>query len=252
MYGFPGSSVGKESTCNAGDSGSIPGSGRSAGEGIGCPLQYSWASLVTQPVKKPPAMWETWVRSLGWEDPLEKEKAIHSSILAWRIPWTKSMGSQRVWHDWATFTFIYTYTYIYIYYHFWFNRSPLGDLKESWLCDQKEFDTCRKDELPKAWRPPRQGPWALAGWAGWPQHEYMSTIWIFKIFKKGSRINRAKLFNLLHYNLFWVKPFWVSYLALNYVRMSLMPVFFHHFSSKDKDQITVFITNVCFFSSHPN
>ena len=88
MYGFPGSSVGKESTCNAGDSGSIPGSGRSAGEGIGCPLQYSWASLVTQPVKKPPAMWETWVRSLGWEDPLEKEKAIHSSILAWRIPQT--------------------------------------------------------------------------------------------------------------------------------------------------------------------
>ena len=61
---------------------------RSAGEGIGYPLQYSWASLVAQLVKNPPAMQETWVRSLGWEDPLEKGKATHSSILAWRIPWT--------------------------------------------------------------------------------------------------------------------------------------------------------------------
>ena len=86
--GFPDSSVGKESTCNAGDPGSIPGSGRSSGEGIGYPLQYSWASLVAQLVKNPPAVWETWVRSLGWEDPLEKGKATHSSILAWRIPWT--------------------------------------------------------------------------------------------------------------------------------------------------------------------
>ena len=66
----------------------IPGSGKSAGEGIGYPLQHSWASLVAQLVKNPPAMWETWVRSLGWEEPLEKGKAIHSSILAWRIPWT--------------------------------------------------------------------------------------------------------------------------------------------------------------------
>ena len=85
---FPNSSVGKESTCNAGDPGSIPGSGRSAGEGIGYPLQYSWASLVFQLVKNPPAMWEAWVQSLGWEDPLEKGKATHSSILAWRIPGT--------------------------------------------------------------------------------------------------------------------------------------------------------------------
>ena len=77
---------GKESTCNAGDSGSIPGSGRSAGERIGYQLQYSWASPVAQLVKNPPAMWETWVQSLGLEDPLEKEKATHSSILAWRIP----------------------------------------------------------------------------------------------------------------------------------------------------------------------
>ena len=75
---FPGSSVGKESACNAGDLGSIPGSGRSAGEGVGYPLQYSWASLVAQLVNNPPAVRETWVRSLGWEDPLEKGKAIHS------------------------------------------------------------------------------------------------------------------------------------------------------------------------------
>ena len=66
----------------------IPGSGRSPGGGIGYPLQYSWASLVAQLLKNLPAMWETWVRSLGWEDPLEKAQATHSSILAWRIPWT--------------------------------------------------------------------------------------------------------------------------------------------------------------------
>ena len=60
----------------------IPGLGRSAEEGIGYLLQHSQASLVTQLVKNPPAMWETWVRSLGWEDPLEKGKATHSSILA--------------------------------------------------------------------------------------------------------------------------------------------------------------------------
>ena len=80
MQGFPGSSVGKESTFNAGDPGSIPGLGRSAGEGIGYPLQYSWASLVAQLLKSLPAMWETWVRSLGWENALEKGKATHSSI----------------------------------------------------------------------------------------------------------------------------------------------------------------------------
>ena len=78
----------KVSAYNAGDPGSIPGSGSFAGEGIGYPLQYSWASLVAQLVKNLPAMWETWVRSLSWEDPLEKGKATHSSILAWKIPWT--------------------------------------------------------------------------------------------------------------------------------------------------------------------
>ena len=70
--GFPDSSAGKESACNAGDPSSIPGLGRSTGERIGYPFQYSWASLVAQTVKNPPAMWETWVRSLGGEDPLEK------------------------------------------------------------------------------------------------------------------------------------------------------------------------------------
>ena len=60
-------------------------SGRSPGVGIGYPVQYSWASLVTQMVKNLPAMWETWLQSLGWEDPLEEGMAPHSSILAWRI-----------------------------------------------------------------------------------------------------------------------------------------------------------------------
>ena len=110
--GFLGGSDGKESACNAGDLGSIPGLERFPGEGKGYPLQYSglensmdciihgvaqsWhdltltfrASLIAQMVKNPPAMRETWVRSLGWKDPLEKGKATHSSILAWRIPWT--------------------------------------------------------------------------------------------------------------------------------------------------------------------
>ena len=81
----------------------IPGSGRSAGEGIGYPLQYSRASLVAQLVKNLPAIWETWFPSLGWEDPLEKGKATHSSILAWEIPWTgkpgglQFKGSQKSW-----------------------------------------------------------------------------------------------------------------------------------------------------------
>ena len=71
----------------------IPGSGSSPGEGIGYPLQYSQASLVAQMVKNPPVMWETWVRSLSWEDPLEQSIATHSSILAWRSPWTEDSGS---------------------------------------------------------------------------------------------------------------------------------------------------------------
>ena len=63
------------------------------------------ASLVAQRLKRLPAMWETWIQCLGWEDPLEKEMATHFSILAWRIPWMEetsglqSTGSQRVGHD---------------------------------------------------------------------------------------------------------------------------------------------------------
>ena len=99
--GFPDSSVGKVSACNAGNPGLIPGSGRSPGEGIGYLLQYFWASLVAQLVKNLPEMWETWVGKI----PLEKGTATHSSILAWRIPWTvQSTGLQRVGHDPVTFT----------------------------------------------------------------------------------------------------------------------------------------------------
>ena len=90
--GFPDTSVGKESTCNAGDPGSIPRSERSSGEGVGYPLQDSWASLVSQLVKNLPAMQETWVQSLGWEDPLEKGKALQYSGL-------ENSRLQRVGHD---------------------------------------------------------------------------------------------------------------------------------------------------------
>ena len=69
-YGFPDSSVGKESACKAGDPPSIPGSGRSPGEGIDYSLQYSWGSLVAQLIKNPPALWVIWVGSMGWEEPL--------------------------------------------------------------------------------------------------------------------------------------------------------------------------------------
>ena len=144
FLGFPCGSTGKESTCHVGDLGSIPGLGRSPGEGSGYPLRYaglensmdcivhgitksqtrlskfhftslhfickSWVSLVTQLVKNTPAMQETPVQFLGWEDPLEKGTATHSSILTWRIPWREetdrlqSMGLQRVGHVWVTFT----------------------------------------------------------------------------------------------------------------------------------------------------
>ena len=78
---FSGISAGKESTCKAGEPGSIPGLERFPGEWIGYPLQYSWASLVVQMVKNLPTMWEIWLRSLGQEDHLEEGIANHSSIL---------------------------------------------------------------------------------------------------------------------------------------------------------------------------
>ena len=93
----------KNSPASAGDPGSIPGSGRSPGGGHGEPLQYSWAPLVPQILNNPPAMLETWVQSLGWEDLLEEGMATHSSLLAWRIPWTEepgglqSIGLQKSW-----------------------------------------------------------------------------------------------------------------------------------------------------------
>ena len=105
---FPGSSAGKESACNAGDLGLIPKSGWSPGEGIGCPLQYFWASLVAQMVKKLPAImrhgFDPWVRKI----PLQKGMATHSSRIAWRIPWIEEPGmlqskeSQKVKHNLAT------------------------------------------------------------------------------------------------------------------------------------------------------
>ena len=82
QLGFPGSPDGKESTCNAGDLGLIPGLGRSPGEGIGLPTPVFSGFPCGSTGKEAPAMQETWVRSLGWEDPLDKGKATHSSILA--------------------------------------------------------------------------------------------------------------------------------------------------------------------------
>ena len=96
------------------EKGSVPGLGRSSGEGKGYPLQYSWASLVAQLVKNLPALWETWVWSLGWEDLLEKEMATHSSTVAWRIPRTEkpgrlqSMESQKSQTRLSNFTFTFT------------------------------------------------------------------------------------------------------------------------------------------------
>ena len=96
---FSESSVGKESACNAGDPGSIPGPGRSAGEGPGYPLHYCWASLGVQLVKNLPAMREAWVLTLGWEDSLEKGMATHSSVLVRMPGGLQSMWSQRIRHN---------------------------------------------------------------------------------------------------------------------------------------------------------
>ena len=87
--GLPGNSTGEESACNAGDPGLIPGLGRSPAEGNGYTLQCSWASLVAQLVKNPPAIQETWVRTLGWEDPLEKGTATHYIVHGVTKSWTQ-------------------------------------------------------------------------------------------------------------------------------------------------------------------
>ena len=100
LFSFPDSSVGKESTCNAGGPGSIPGLGRSAGEGIGYPLQYTWASLVAQLVKNLPAMWDPWVGKIPWRrerlsTPVFWPGEFHGLYSPW--DWIE--------HEWATFAF---------------------------------------------------------------------------------------------------------------------------------------------------
>ena len=90
--GFPGGSAGKESACNPGEPGLIPGSGRSPGEGKGYPLQCSWASLLNQMVKNPPAMRETWVRSLDWEDLPRRAWQPSPVFLPGEFPWTEEAG----------------------------------------------------------------------------------------------------------------------------------------------------------------
>ena len=93
--GFSGSSAGKESACNGGNPGLILGLGRSPGEGNGYPLQCSLASLVTQSVKNLPVLRETWVGSLGWEDPLEKAMATHFEFLPGESPWIEEPGERQ-------------------------------------------------------------------------------------------------------------------------------------------------------------
>ena len=102
---LPGSLAGRESTCNAGYPSLIPGLGRSDGEGIRYPLQYSWVSLMNQLVRNQPALWETWVWSLGWEDPLEKGMSTDSSILASRMPWIVWGCNESDTTEWLSFSF---------------------------------------------------------------------------------------------------------------------------------------------------
>ena len=114
MSNFPGNSAGKETTCNAGDPSLIAGSGRAPGQGIGYPSQYCWASLMAQMVKNLPSMREIWVRPLGWEDPLEEGMATHSSIIAWRTPWTGEPGRphHRVTKSWTRLTDFHFSSYL--------------------------------------------------------------------------------------------------------------------------------------------
>ena len=111
--GFSGSSAGKESACNAGDPGLISGSGRSPGEGIGYPLQYSWASLVAQTVKKPPTMRENWVPSLGWEDPLEEGMATTPVFLPEESHGQRSLAGYSPWgHKESDIATEHTHTHV--------------------------------------------------------------------------------------------------------------------------------------------
>ena len=101
---LPDSSAGKESACNAGDPSSIPGSGRSPGEEISYPFQYSWASLVAQLVNNLPAMWETWFDL--WVGKISYRREQLPSPVSWPGE-LHGLGLQRVGNDWATFTFIF-------------------------------------------------------------------------------------------------------------------------------------------------
>ena len=106
VYWLLNNSLGKELVCNAGYPSSIPGLGRSPGEGTGYLFQYSWVSLAVQMVNNLPTTWETWVWSLVWENPLEKGKVTHSSSLAWRIPWTLTVrGIAKSWVQLSDFHF---------------------------------------------------------------------------------------------------------------------------------------------------
>ena len=97
FMGFSGGSDGKKSACNAGDLGSVPGLGRSPGEGIGYPLQYLWTSLVAQMVKNLPAMKETWIQSLGWEDPMEEGMPSHPLFLPGEFHGQRSLAGYSPW-----------------------------------------------------------------------------------------------------------------------------------------------------------
>ena len=110
------------------------------------PYTHQGFSLVAQLVKNLPSVRETWVQSLGWEDPLEKGKATHSSILAWRIPWTvQSMGSQRVGHDWVIFTSLF-----FVLILWWKNR--LRNVVDSVQVQLSPEDLCGEPS-PLTWIP---------------------------------------------------------------------------------------------------
>ena len=130
---------------------------------LGISIRLIWASLVAQRLKHLPPMRETWVRSLGREDPLEKEMAIHSSLLAWRISWMEkpgrlqSMGSQRVGHDWAT------------------SPSPSGTefAVPSWICVVSLI--CHMESISVSWN----SLWLIPGHLFFPRSEFPSwtVIW---------------------------------------------------------------------------
>ena len=117
-------------------------------------LGIEWASLVVQMVKNSPAMWETWVQSLGWEDPLEEGMATHSSILAWRIPRDRgarlqSMGLQRVRHNWATkHTYTYAYAYTHTHTHTHTNRMAVSHGNSVFNFLRNYLQNCFQDSVP--------------------------------------------------------------------------------------------------------